>query len=346
MYRDTEKFQTAYVPAFTSLVNFPSNMMQAKQRYFCSIALKDLHAKIRNRFDFTEQFRQACVSESFRIFAEKWGLEAPVFTANALAKAGEKVYDRFYAACKKLPAVGSLAVVFHGTAEENIEKILNEGLNPLLRRGQAYGPGEYFSTEPGLSISYCKGGSKMLVFLVVIVPPIVPPIEAPIEDYRSFTTNCPSNIVVVSNNDLQIPLGFVSFRKVSHIAHHRSESSRERIRYLSKMLEKASQETAVAKLRAKIIQHLIKLRVDIASEVYNKNKSIFCDRSKREISMYAHRLFEKDFISFYFEDLPPPMTYAEHNSSRLKSVDRLEKDEDSVKQALKLELQRQPQTPK
>ena len=61
-------------------------------------------------------------------------------------------------------------MVFHGSAEANMEVICREGLDPQRRSGQAYGPGEYFGADAAVSHGYCKGGRKMLVFIVLMDP--------------------------------------------------------------------------------------------------------------------------------------------------------------------------------
>ncbi|KAI6646716.1 FAD-linked sulfhydryl oxidase ALR-like isoform X1 [Oopsacas minuta] len=55
------------------------------------------------------------------------------------------------------------ALAFHGTPEANIDSICQNGYNASLRKGQAHGPGEYFATTPDISLSYCRGGKKMMV---------------------------------------------------------------------------------------------------------------------------------------------------------------------------------------
>lgn len=53
------------------------------------------------------------------------------------------------------------SIVFHGTAKHNVSRILANGLDPSRRNGQAYGPGEYFAKDPGISVSYCNGGNEV-----------------------------------------------------------------------------------------------------------------------------------------------------------------------------------------
>ena len=61
-------------------------------------------------------------------------------------------------------------LVFHGTQEANIEAICRDGLNPSRRglHGQAHGAGEYFAETPTISMPYCQGGRKMIVFAVLM----------------------------------------------------------------------------------------------------------------------------------------------------------------------------------
>ena len=59
---------------------------------------------------------------------------------------------------------------FHGTPEQNVASILGQGLDPARRAGQAYGPGEYFGANAAVSIPYCRGGTKMVLFVVLTDP--------------------------------------------------------------------------------------------------------------------------------------------------------------------------------
>ncbi|KAI6659810.1 hypothetical protein LOD99_10635 [Oopsacas minuta] len=55
------------------------------------------------------------------------------------------------------------ALAFHGIPEVNINSICQNGYDASLRCKQAHGPGEYFSTTPDCSLSYCRGREKMMV---------------------------------------------------------------------------------------------------------------------------------------------------------------------------------------
>jgi hypothetical protein len=60
--------------------------------------------------------------------------------ANPHAAPGTPLYCRFAAALRRC-SDKRVQLVFHGTAEANIDAICREGLDPRRRAGQAYGPG-------------------------------------------------------------------------------------------------------------------------------------------------------------------------------------------------------------
>lgn len=83
---------------------------------------------------------------------------------NEYAKPGGVLYRKFIAAKNALPQCDQeTCLAFHGTSEGNVASICKEGYDPCRRSSQAYGPGEYFATTPDTSLSYCKGGKKMLL---------------------------------------------------------------------------------------------------------------------------------------------------------------------------------------
>lgn len=86
----------------------------------------------------------------------------------------------------------TIKLCFHGTPEANIDAICSEGLDPARRAAQAHGPGEYFATNPLISVPYCKGGRKMLVFAVLVD--------------ASGLTKDGGSIIVVNKPEHQLPL--------------------------------------------------------------------------------------------------------------------------------------------
>ena len=85
------------------------------------------------------------------------------------AQPGGKLYQRFADAWNSSRDKG-VRLVFHGTREENIASICEHGLDPSRRgkNGQALGAGEYFAENVQISIPYCGGGKRMLVFAVLM----------------------------------------------------------------------------------------------------------------------------------------------------------------------------------
>ena len=64
----------------------------------------------------------------------------------------------------------TVKLCFHGTAEANIDAICRDGLDPKRRAGQAHGKGEYFGVGAGISLPFCRGCRKMIVFAVLTDP--------------------------------------------------------------------------------------------------------------------------------------------------------------------------------
>ena len=78
-----------------------------------------------------------------------------------------------------------------------LDSICQTGLDPARRRGQALGPGEYFGGNASVSLPYCKGGRKMLVFAVLT-------------DKSGVTSDTPG-VVVVHKPEHQLPLFVLTF---------------------------------------------------------------------------------------------------------------------------------------
>ena len=259
-----------------------------------------------------------CLSLAFTAFASRCGLQQPHFEASRPINA---TFDKFAKAYHHLEPNTSLAVVFHGTATTNIPDILYNGLDPKRRKGQAYGPGEYFSKDPAISVSYCHGGLELLVFLVVI-------------PNKTAHNICPPDYVVVENNDHQLPLGSVSFKSIDRNANKRSCAMYMKLQQLRRTVYEKTQEANEAMLKATIIQLLIRGKDHIASEKYQKHIVDLKATSKREISMYVYRLVDNEVISFYFPDLPEPMRAEERDTAAIKSVDKTEQEASKAKKEL------------
>ena len=109
---------------------------------------------------------------------------------------GGRLYERFREAWEAVPQSG-LRMCFHGTNEANIAAICHDGLDPARRAGQAMGPGEYFGGHAHVSLGYCKGGRKMLVFCVLT--------------HKSGLTANTDAVLVVNKPEHQLPIAVVTF---------------------------------------------------------------------------------------------------------------------------------------
>jgi Poly(ADP-ribose) polymerase catalytic domain len=122
-----------------------------------------------------QHFLAVCETESFLQHCASLGFGSPSFVPNPCLTMEWPGYKKF-ATCYEHetarpdvsvppPEGGTtprrLGLVFHGTRSCNILNILNYGLDASLRNGQSFGPGEYFSTTPTTSISYCRGGMQL-----------------------------------------------------------------------------------------------------------------------------------------------------------------------------------------
>ena len=86
------------------------------------------------------------------------GLNVTDVAENPHSKPGKRLYNRFVESWQRVNTQ-TVKLVFHGTAEANVDAICRDGLDPRRRAGQAHGPGEYFA-GPGhsqVSVAYCKG---------------------------------------------------------------------------------------------------------------------------------------------------------------------------------------------
>ncbi|CAB9509448.1 expressed unknown protein [Seminavis robusta] len=261
-------------------------------------------------------FHKACRSPEFA--GKCKGFTCPTFMPNYELIPGVSAVTKFQNALVGLPDQAELGVVFHGTPETNIHAISTGGLDPAKRKGQAYGPGEYFSKDPGVSVSYCRNGGKMLVFVVVLPPPpsSMQGANAPRHSSR------PAAYVVVENNNHQLPIGTLAFSSVDHNVMMNSQQLQQKLLSLNKQVEDRIKAAEEAQIKAEIIQALIAGHVDLASETYIEYKDKFSELSRKEIAWYVQSLIGTDErFSVFFPDLPEPMDNTKLAHTMVQSVD-------------------------
>ena len=186
-----------------------------------------------------------------------------------------------------------IQIVFHGTLESNIRNILHNGLDPSLRRGQAFGQGEYFAANPALPLQYCRGGKKMVVFAVITCE----------SDLRG------RDIIVVKDGARQLPIATLSFTGYEASALKSASTFKANV---ARLLNDANEKERVAKecrSKEKIIRLILKGEYLAASDTYNKA----CDEKgmppklwSHEISAYVRdHIRDPETVDIYFPNLPP-----------------------------------------
>ncbi len=106
-----------------------------------------LKSEVNSVSELISQQKTFCSSAEFEAFVSSSGLDQPLFKENPPLE--DSKFDEFTKAYNALAPNSRLSIVFHGTRKNNIPNILANGLDPQHRRRQAYGPGEYFSNNPG-----------------------------------------------------------------------------------------------------------------------------------------------------------------------------------------------------
>jgi len=197
-------------------------------------------------------------------------------SVNPLYAAGSSLHAAFVAACRRNLSL-EVEVVFHGTADRNVDAISENGLDPARRgqHGQSLGPGEYFARDPLISLSYCQWGggfrpgagpTRMLIFAVLIDPRNdgVPAFAR--EDFGGS-----SPIVVVPEADHQLPIGVLTLRPGEEAMGQATSV----VNALMRKAKAASDAAAVAEKQAsaaesfaRVCQLLIREDLDAAAAAY------------------------------------------------------------------------------
>ncbi len=112
----------------------------------------------------------------------------------------------------------SVARVFHGTKDRNIQPIINDGFDVTKNVTSAYGKGTYFAKDPNMSCAY-NGGSDKLLCCDVLVGKIAQghqfkesttPLERNIDNVCDDINN--PNIITTTHSDGAIPRFIITYR--------------------------------------------------------------------------------------------------------------------------------------
>ena len=222
-------------------------------------------------------------------------------------------------------------IAFHGTSEQNIASILSSGLNPALRNGQSYGRGEYFAVNPALPYSYCKGGSKMLVFALITS--------------RLDVKGQGKDIVVVERGQRQIPIATLTFdahaMKSNTALLQQAANFQSRVNVLIAQKNAAECVLKEARWKEKIIKSLLVREYDTASHIYKKactaNSGVPPKSIADEIAMYIRdHIRDEDLVEIYFPNLPARP--ADSSQVMILNSDKCETDVEVAKQRLSQSL--------
>ena len=140
--------------------------------------------------------------------AENAIVEEIIVNRHAHPETPSALYDKFIGACFDVHETHkhSLLLCYHGTPENNLENICENGLDPTKRRRQAFGMGEYFGKRADVSFQYCgsfpKDTFKLVVFAVLCAP-----------EGLTYQTD---DILVMHENDFQLPLYIVKLKLHQH----------------------------------------------------------------------------------------------------------------------------------
>ena len=301
--------------------------VDADQHCLVSRKLSDLGGPDQGLRSILNFFQSACESTYFSDKCGQLGLREGVFVPVKLT-AMHPCYEKFAASLQTLPRDAELGLVFHGTAEQNIDAIACDGLDSKKRSGQAHGPGEYFAKNPQISVGYCKGGTEMFVFLVVVPKRVAAAVA-------TRAARVPANFVVVQNNSHQIPLGTMFFDSVDKGVLEASQKLRGKLNQLAKDAEAKVLEVEETKLKAAIMQELMKNEFEKASKLYLENKEVLTELSKREIAWYAQPILKDDpRYATFFPDLPLALKAMELKDANITSLDMAERMECRAKRNL------------
>jgi hypothetical protein len=282
---------------------------------FCGSCCSSTIGDLRRTKNPIEKFQKFIRSDALEKFTKASGVEFTRFEEpdSWCDKQFQEVLKN-----KDVDESQKVCVVFHGTSSKNISSILQDGLDPEKRTGQAYGKGEYFSMEPSVCFSYCKNDKATIVFLVIMPLPLT-------SKTTGQNIHIPYDFVIVEETRHQFPLGVLHFSNVDSAAPVRSQNIRSKMNTAKQNLHQQVTATHEVQWKALIIQLLIQSKIDLAVEKYERFHKRLSNEYKREISMYVHQVIDEDVIPCLFPDLPKPfdnIEFEQNTSGEVKTVIR------------------------
>jgi Poly(ADP-ribose) polymerase catalytic domain len=197
--------------------------------------------------------------ESFHYFHQKYpgsGFQANRHLSSPNSKC---MRQRFESALVLLSDNDFLQVAFHGTRAFNVTSILQKGLDPMLRDGQSFGAGEYFTVDPLIAETYCRcndGETLQIVVCVVILP------------------KWPATVhIVINNPNHHIPIGVMQGVKIPGCFRMLSENQKQMLARRSINFQKRLQHCELAEQIDRIKRQIVldlKKEPSMASNLYRQ----------------------------------------------------------------------------
>ena len=320
--------------------------------------------------DFLAPLRAYIASDAFIDGICTEGFRHPKMISNLSGSGpGTLMYDRFINACRTRIAEHSKAaaaqgkeahtssprdskppcvlIVFHGTADENIEAICRDGLDPARRgaNGQAFGPGEYFGTHAWTSLAYCRpsrhtlrqlhgpsssltqsslfaSAKRMLVFAVLVGGATSANGDKPDRSIRQYGRD---SYVIIEDSQSHLPLGVLEWdgignRDLIQRAQNHAAMTRQAAEAQSREAQKAEAQAKEAKSCARVQQLIIQERLDEASELYQRCYVPWHDQpDEKTAEAPAAPSTRQDALG----QRPPPWAAMLHNLLASRSLDSM-----------------------
>jgi len=155
-----------------------------------------------------------------------------------------------------------------------------------------------------MSLTYCRGGLKMLVFAVITT----------VTDLRGGVLNG-GDIIVAKKRERQLPIATLSFEGWDQSALQVSASFHATVAQLWKKVGETEKLAKEAKAKERVIRLLIENEYMAASDIYNKA----CDEDGKppkswaeEVAAYVRdHIRDDECVDIHFPNLPPRPIKAE-----------------------------------
>ena len=288
---------------------------------------EDLNKNTREGFHLSNvisNYQDACRTDRFLHHFLHSGLGRPSFKPNPNLGTTHHEYtpcihkfEQGLSEASNLTPSARLGLVFHGTPKrENIKSILLHGLDPRKRYRQSYGPGEYFSTDPELSLKYSNGLQEIIVCLVIFPESIT---STPIQTTAPQQRRPKPSIIVVQNDKHHLPLGTLSFG---------SDPSNDQERVQNAVMQRSIREKSLSrKLVLEQNKTLIVERNIARQQELEQNKNLAWEREIariRELELKKKLFWEREIARIRVREQKKKLFW-EREIARIREMEQKKK---------------------